>query len=129
METESLRQSLPQPVGNKILCSVPELDESDPVVASAKAAGIVMSASAQKREELATTVLKVEAVGPDAYTDAFYKRPWCKVGDYIVTRAYSGTRLRVEVPNQPGVFREYRVLEDGAVDCVTDDPFAIIRAY
>ena len=70
-------------------------------------------------------MLFVVSVGPLAYKDKdkFGEDlvPWCKEGDFILTRAYSGTRLKI-------YGREFRIINDDQVDAVVDDPRGITRA-
>ncbi len=84
---------------------------------------IIKAESLKKVEEYSTVVLFVVSVGPDAYrdTEKFPSGPWCKEGDFILTRAYSGTRLKI-------YGREFRIINDDQVDAVVDDPRGITRA-
>ena len=85
--------ALPIPTGYKILCIVPPVD--------AKLAGtsldLVRDATTLRQEEHATTVLFVLRVGPDAYKDTakFPNGAWCKEGDFVLVRTYSGTRFKI----------------------------------
>jgi co-chaperonin GroES (HSP10) len=76
-----------------------------------------------KQEEHSTTVLFVVDVGPDAYKDTtkFPSGPWCKKGDFVLVRAYSGTRFKI-------YNKEFRLLNDDQVDAVVEDPRGITRA-
>jgi co-chaperonin GroES (HSP10) len=76
-----------------------------------------------KQEEHATTVLFVVAVGPEAYKDTakFPSGPWCKQGDFVLVRTYSGTRFKI-------YGKEFRLLNDDQIDAVVDDPRGITRA-
>ena len=47
--------------------------------------------------------------------------PWCKVGDFVLTRPYSGTRVVIHG-------REFRIINDDSVEAVVDDPRGIRRA-
>ena len=69
---EDRARMLPQPQGWKILCAVPEVQETYGDSAIIKAASYI------KQEEHATTVLFVVSVGPDAYRDTtkFPSGPW-----------------------------------------------------
>ena len=60
------------------------------------------------------------ALGPDAYAskDRFPSGPYCKEGDFIMMRSYSGTRLKVHG-------REFRLLNDDSVEAVVEDPRGI----
>lgn len=113
---EQKATQLPNPTGWKILCVVPEV--SDTFENSA----IVKADNYMKLEEHATTVLFVLKVGPDAYKDTakFPSGPWCKEGDFVLVRTYSGTRFRI-------YGKEFRLLNDDQIDAVVDDPRGITR--
>jgi co-chaperonin GroES (HSP10) len=76
-----------------------------------------------QQEQSATTVLFVLKVGPDAYQDKerYPTGPWCKPGDFILTRTYSGTRFKI-------FGKEFRLINEDQVDAVVEDPRGITRA-
>ena len=47
--------------------------------------------------------------------------PWCKEGDFVITRAYSGTRIKI-------FGNEFRIINDDTVEAVVDDPRGYERA-
>ena len=51
----------------------------------------------------------------------FPNGPWCKVGDFILARPNSGTRLKIHG-------REFRIINDDSVEAVVEDPRGISRA-
>jgi len=108
---------IPRAPGYKIVCAVPEVSEKFENSEFYKAEML------KKVEEYTTVVLFVVSVGPDAYKDTlkYPSGPWCKEGDFILTRAYSGTRLKI-------YGREFRIINDDQVDGVVDDPRGITRA-
>ena len=110
-------KTIPNPSGWKILCAVPELDETF------EGTEIVKPDAFIKQEEPASTVLFVVKLGPDAYKDTakFTSGAWCKEGDFVLVRAYSGTRLKI-------FGREFRVINDDQVEGVVEDPRGISRA-
>jgi co-chaperonin GroES (HSP10) len=114
---EDRGRMLPKPTGWKILCGVPEVKDTF------DNSSIVKADSFMKTEEQTTTVLFVLDVGPDAYkdTEKFPNGPWCKKGDFVLVRAYSGTRFKI-------YGREFRLLNDDQIDAVVDDPRGISRA-
>jgi co-chaperonin GroES (HSP10) len=115
-ETQDKARQLPVPTGWKILCAVPQAEETfDNSV-------IVKADTFMRQEEYATTVLFVLALGPDAYQDKakFPTGPWCKEGDFILVRTYSGTRFKIHG-------KEFRLLNDDQVDAVVQDPRGISR--
>lgn len=107
---------LPEPSGFKLLCAVPHIEEEFK-------SGIIKAESTVKAEEQTTVVLFVVKVGPDAYKDPsrFPSGPWCKVGDFVLVRPYSGTRVVIHG-------KEFRIINDDTVEGVVDDPRGIRRA-
>ena len=114
---EERGRMLPKPTGWKILCGVPEVADTF------ENSKIIKADSFMKTEEQTTTVLFVLAVGPDAYKDEqkYPNGPWCKEGDFVLVRTYSGTRFKI-------YGREFRLLNDDQIDAVVDDPRGITRA-
>jgi co-chaperonin GroES (HSP10) len=116
---ETKATALPVPTGYKILCIVPPVD--------AKIAGteldLVRDTATMRQEEHATTVLFVMRLGPDAYKDTtkFPSGAWCKEGDFVLVRTYTGTRMKI-------FGKEFRVIYDDQVECVVQDPRGITRA-
>jgi co-chaperonin GroES (HSP10) len=113
---ERKANQLPEPTGYKVLCVVP--DVSDTFEDSA----IVKPDSFMRSEEHGTTVLFVLKVGPDAYKDStkFPSGAWCKAGDFVLVRTYSGTRFKI-------CGKEFRLLNDDQIDAVVEDPRGISR--
>jgi co-chaperonin GroES (HSP10) len=111
--------ALPTPTGWKLLCVVPEVEQ--------KIAGttldLVRDTATLRQEEHATTVLFVLRVGPDAYKDSakFPNGAWCKEGDFVLVRTYSGTRFKI-------FGKEFRLINDDQVDAVVEDPRGLTRA-
>lgn len=114
---EEKGRALPVPTGYKLLCVVPDVADTF------ENTSIVRAESYMKQEEHATTVLFVLDVGPDAYKDPakFPSGPWCKKGDFVLVRTYSGTRVKI-------FGKEFRLINDDQVDAVVDDPRGISRA-
>lgn len=114
---EDKARQLPRPVGHKILCAVPPATDTfdDSLIAKASVS--------QRIEEQTTTVLFVVALGPDAYKDKdrFPSGPWCKEGDFVLVRAYSGTRFQIHG-------RDFRMIFDDQVDGTVEDPRGYARA-
>jgi co-chaperonin GroES (HSP10) len=114
---EQKATSLPDPTGWKILCVVPDVKDTF------ENSSIVKAEQFMKQEEHATTVLFVLKVGPDAYKDSakFPTGAWCKEGDFILVRTYSGTRFKI-------FGKEFRLINDDQVDAVVQDPRGLTRA-
>jgi len=107
---------LPDPTGFRILVALPEVKEKTE-------GGIIVPDERRDAESVATIVGYVMKLGPDAYQDAkrFPGEPWCEEGDWVVMRAYSGTRIMVHG-------REFRIINDDSVEAVVDNPMGVNRA-
>lgn len=114
---EQKATQLPKPQGWKILCALPEVEDKF------SGTDLLKPESITKIEEHSTTVLFVISLGPDAYKDTakFPNGPWCKEGDFVLVRAYSGTRFKIHG-------REFRLLNDDQVEAVVEDPRGYTRA-
>ena len=112
---ERKAKQLPDPSGYRILCAIPEIEET-------YESGILKSDMTLQHEELLTTVLFVVKMGPDCYKDAsrFPSGAWCKEGDFILVRPHAGTRLKIHG-------REFRIINDDSVEGVVEDPRGISR--
>lgn len=110
-------KQVPQPTGYHILCMVPKIDDTY------GDSGLIKAGETIRVEEQATLVLYVAKLGPQAYQDKsrFPDGPWCKEGDFIITRAYAGTRVLIHGT-------EWRIINDDTVEAVVDDPRGIRRA-
>lgn len=108
-------ENLPEPSGYKLLIVIPEVEEKT-------AGGIYRPDSTRSQEETATIIGQVVAMGTLAYqdTEKFPTGPWCDVGDWIVFRPYSGTRIKVNG-------REYRLINDDTVEAVVRDLSGVER--
>jgi len=113
---EQKAKQLPDPSGYRILCAIPEIDDQFDN-------GLVKADITRKHEEMLTTVLFVMKMGPDCYKDKerFPSGPWCKQGDFILVRPHAGTRVKIHG-------REFRIINDDAVEGVVEDPRGISRA-
>lgn len=116
---ETKASALPTPTGWKILCVVPEVDQK----IAGTSLDLVRDTATMRQEEHATTVLFVLRMGPDAYKDPtkFPSGAWCKEGDFVLVRTYTGTRFKI-------FGKEFRLINDDQVDCVVEDPRGITRA-
>ena len=74
-------KQLPEPKGFKLLCAVPNVDEEFE-------GGILKSDDTKRVEEQTTVILFVVKMGSEAYADKsrFPNGPWCKEGDFVLTR-------------------------------------------
>jgi co-chaperonin GroES (HSP10) len=115
-EQEQKPTQLPEVKGYRILCAVPQVDDTFK-------SGIIKADKTKHIEEHSTVVLFVIKLGDMAYADKdrFPTGPWCKEGDFVITRAYSGTRIKIHG-------REFRIINDDTVEAVVDDPRGYERA-
>jgi co-chaperonin GroES (HSP10) len=112
---------LPIPKGFKILIAIPKLDEKY------ENSSIVRPDVLTKKEETASIVGFVTELGSLAYKDEdrFPDGAWCEKGDFILMRAYSGTRFKVAAKEGE---QEFRLINDDMVEAVIADPRGISRA-
>lgn len=108
---------IPDPKGYKLLVAIPSVEEKT-------AGGIIRPDELRRMEEVASIFGYVVSMGEDAYQDEkkFPNGPWCKIGDWVIFRSYSGTRLKVED-------QEFRLINDDTVEAVVDDPRKVERAW
>jgi len=114
---EDKAKQLPDPSTYYLLTVVPEAMEEF------ADSSLIKPTQTMHYEEVLTPVLFVVKMGPDCYTDAtrFPSGPSCKVGDFVVVRPNSGTRLKIHG-------REFRLIADTSVEAVVEDPRGITRA-
>ena len=115
MTDAEMEKKLPKPVGYRVLIALPEIEE--------KFNGLILKADTTKSaEQILSMVGVVLDMGEQAYTDPdrFPTGPWCKPGDYVVFRANTGTRFKVNG-------QELRLINDDSVEAVVEDPSAITR--
>ena len=114
--SEERAKMLPDPSGYRLLIAIPQATERTE-------GGIYKPIDAMKTEQLSSVVGFVVKVGPDAYGDEkrFPSGPWCKEGDFVLFRAFTGTRIMVHG-------REFRMINDDSVEGIVQDPRGITRA-
>ena len=107
---------LPEPKGYKLLIALPE-------VAETTEGGIIKSIKSQHEESISTVAGLVLSMGADAYANfsRFPTGPYCEVGDWVVFRAFSGTRIKIHG-------KEFRLINDDTVEAVVEDPRGVERA-
>nr|ASN63695.1 co-chaperonin GroES [uncultured virus] len=112
---EELESQLPKPVGYRLLIAMPEVEEKFE-------SGLLKAAITKNHESVLSIIGLVLDMGEQAYSDGdrFPTGPWCRVGDYVMFRANTGTRFRVG-----GV--EYRLMNDDSIEAVVADPRGVQR--
>jgi co-chaperonin GroES (HSP10) len=113
-EEEKAKQ-VPDPVMYHLLCILPEANEE-------YEGGLIKSSQTMHFEELLSPVLFVAKMGPDAFKDEkrFPSGPSCQVGDFILVRPNTGTRMKIHG-------REFRIINDDSVEAVVQDPRGVQR--
>ena len=113
---EEKARQVPDPVSYYLLCVLPEIDEE-------YESGLVKAGQTIHYEEVLSPVLFVVKMGPDAYKDPkrFPNGPSCKVGDFVLVRPNTGTRIKIHG-------REFRIINDDSVEGVVQDPRGISRS-
>jgi co-chaperonin GroES (HSP10) len=115
-EVDSNKKQLPDPSGYRILVAMPVAEEKTE-------GGILKANQTIKDEEVSNICGMVIKLGPDCYQDErrFPSGPWCKEKDWVVFRAYSGTRMKM-------YGQEFRLINDDTVEAVVEDPTGVVRA-
>ncbi len=114
-DAEKARQ-VPDPVTYHLLCMLPKAEEE-------YESGLIKSGQTMHFEEVMSPVLFVAKMGPDCYKDPlrFPSGASCKVGDFVLVRPNTGTRLKIHGT-------EWRIINDDSVEAVVQDPRGIKRA-
>lgn len=114
-DAEKARQ-VPDPVTYHLLCMLPKANDE-------YESGLIKAGQTMHFEEVMSPVLFVAKMGPDAFKDPlrFPSGPSCKVGDFILVRPNTGTRLKIHGT-------EWRIINDDSVEAVVQDPRGIQRA-
>ena len=113
---EEKARQIPDPSSYHLLCVLPEIDEE-------YESGLIKAGQTMHFEEVLSPVLFVVKLGPDAYKDEkrFPSGPSCKVGDFVLVRPNTGTRIKIHG-------KEFRIINDDSVEAVVQDPRGISRA-
>ena len=113
---DEMEQQLPKPVGYKLLIALSTVEaEFD--------SGILKAERTLNEERIMTTIGLILDMGAEAYSDKtrFPNGAWCKIGDYVVIRPHTGTRIHVNG-------QELRLINDDSIEAVVADPRGITRA-
>ena len=107
---------MPDPATFYLLCVLPDIEEE-------YESGLVKAGQTIHFEEILSPVLFVVKMGPDAFKDTkrFPSGPSCKVGDFVLVRPNTGTRIKIHG-------KEFRLINDDSVEGVVQDPRGITRA-
>jgi hypothetical protein len=112
---EDKAKQIPNPKTYHLLCMLPEAKEE-------YEGGLLKANQTMQFEELLSPVLFVAKIGPDAFKDEkrFPSGPSCEVGDFVIVRPNSGTRMKIHGT-------EWRIINDDSVEATIDDPRGIQR--
>jgi co-chaperonin GroES (HSP10) len=112
---EDKAKQIPTPKTYHLLCMLPEAKEE-------YEGGLLKANQTMQYEELLSPVLFVAKMGPDAFKDEkrFPSGPSCEVGDFVIVRPNSGTRMKIHGT-------EWRIINDDSVEAVVEDPRGIQR--
>ncbi len=78
---------VPQPVGYRILIRPRGIIEKTK-------GGIILTDSSKDSQAYLNSVGQIIAMGEECYSDR--KKPWCKVGDWVIFGRYAGARISVQ---------------------------------
>lgn len=113
---EDIVAKLPEPKGYRLLIAIPEISKTTQ-------GGVYIPDERRSGEETASIIGFVVKAGPEAYSDTnrFPSGPWCREGDFVIFRSYSGTRFKVKG-------KEFRLINDDTVEATVEDPRGYTRA-
>ena len=116
-EEPKVASQMPKPKGYKLLISPVQIDEKTE-------GGVYMPDALRDAEGIASIIGFVVKMGDDAYKDKekFPNGAYCKEGDFVIFRSYSGTRFKIH--NE-----EFRLINDDTVEAVVDDPRGYRRIW
>jgi chaperonin GroES len=108
---------LPKPTGWRLLVLPFKMKEKTK-------GGIVLAETTLERQQVASQVGLVMAMGPDCYKDKerYSDGPWCKVNDWVMFARYAGSRVKIEGG-------EMRLLNDDEVLATIDSPEDILHRH
>ena len=108
---------LPKPTGWRLLVLPFKMKEKTK-------GGIVLAETTLERQQVASQVGLVMAMGPDCYKDKerYPDGPWCKVNDWVMFARYAGSRIKIDGG-------EMRLLNDDEVLATIDSPEDILHEF
>ena len=111
------KPKLPQPTGWRLLVLPFKMKEKTK-------GGVILAEDTLERQQVASQVGLVMAMGPDCYADKdrYPDGPWCKEKDWIMFARYAGSRIKIEGG-------EMRLLNDDEVLATIDSPEDILHEF
>jgi chaperonin GroES len=114
---EDKEPKLPQPTGWRMLVLPFKMKEKTK-------GGLVLAETTLERQQVASQVGLVLAMGPQCYKDKerYPEGPWCKVKDWVMFARYAGSRIKIDGG-------EMRLLNDDEVLATIDSPEDILHEF
>ena len=108
---------LPKPTGWRMLVLPFKMKETTK-------GGLVLAETTLERQQVASQVGLVMAMGPQCYKDKerYPEGPWCKEKDWIMFARYAGSRIKIDGG-------EMRLLNDDEVLATIDSPEDILHEF
>ena len=115
--TKTEEPKLPKPTGWSLLVLPFKMKEKTK-------GGIVLAETTLERQQVASQVGLVMAMGPQCYKDKerYPEGPWCKEKDWVMYARYAGSRIKIDGG-------EMRLLNDDEVLATIDSPEDILHEY
>ena len=115
--TEKEEPKLPKPTGWRLLVLPFKMKETTK-------GGLVLAETTLERQQVASQVGLVMAMGPQCYKDKerYPEGPWCKEKDWVMFARYAGSRVKIEGG-------EIRMLNDDEVLATIDSPEDILHEF
>ena len=115
--TEKEVPKLPKPTGWRLLVLPFKMKETTK-------GGLVLAETTLERQQVASQVGLVMAMGPQCYKDKerYPDGPWCKEKDWIMFARYAGSRIKIDGG-------EMRLLNDDEVLATIDSPEDILHEF
>jgi chaperonin GroES len=108
---------LPKPTGWRMLVLPFKIKEKTK-------GGLVLAETTLEKQQVASQVGLVMAMGPDCYRDKerYPDGPWCKEKDWVMFARYAGSRIKIDGG-------EMRLLNDDEVLATIDSPEDILHEF
>ena len=115
--TEKEEPKLPKPTGWRLLVLPFKMKETTK-------GGLVLAETTLERQQVASQVGLVMAMGPQCYKDEerYPEGPWCKEKDWVMFARYAGSRIKIDGG-------EMRLLNDDEVLATIDSPEDILHEF
>ena len=114
---EEKEPKLPQPTGWRMIVLPFKMKEKTK-------GGLVLAETTLERQQVASQVGLVLAMGPQCYKDKerYPEGSWCKVNDWVMFARYAGSRIKIDGG-------EMRLLNDDEVLATIDSPEDILHEF